>query len=360
MSEQDFTHETLGQTVHFGRGRVGEHVAGEVSRRGAGRVMLIASDREAELAATATAGIEVHLSWGEVIQHVPGELARRATQAARDAGIDLLLSVGGGSTTGLAKAVALETGIPVIAVPTTFAGSEATNVWGLTEEHTKTTGTDPRVLPAAVVYDADLVAGLPVDLAVASGLNAMAHCVDSLWAPKADPINQANALEGARALAGALRAIHRDPGDVDSRGTALYGGYLAAVSFASAGSGLHHKICHVLGGTFNLPHAETHAVILPQVLAYNAPAVPELDERLNRALSEDAPHPAGAFGALVELYRSIDAPTALGEFGFTTADIPDATTRILAAAPASNPVPVTAEALGQLLERARTGQLDAA
>jgi hypothetical protein len=154
-----------------------------------------------------------------------------------------------GSTTGLAKAVALTTRIPIVAVPTTYAGSEATNVWGLTENATKTTGVDDRVLPAAVVYDAELTLSLPVALSVASGLNALAHCVDSLWAPRADPINQALAAEGIRALADGLPRIAGDPSDLAGRETALYGAYLAAVSFASAGSGLHHKICHVLGGT---------------------------------------------------------------------------------------------------------------
>jgi maleylacetate reductase len=180
----------------------------------------------------------------------------------------------------LAKAVALTTGIPIIAVPTTYAGSEATNIWGMTEGRTRSTGVDDRTLPATVIYDANLSKTLPVGLSVASGLNALAHCVDSLWAPRSDPINQALALEGARALNLALRGIVVDPSAIDSREQALYGCYLAAVAFSSAGSGLHHKICHVLGGTFELPHAPTHAAVLPHVLAFNAPAVPELARRL--------------------------------------------------------------------------------
>lgn len=358
MTEYEFTHRTLGQTVCFGRGEASKHVAREVGERDVKRVMLIASEREEEQSVVVAAEVDVYLAWNEVTQHVPVGLARRATQAARDAEIDLLVSVGGGSTTGLAKAIALETGIPIIAVPTTFAGSEATNVWGLTEEKTKSTGTDDRVLPAVVIYDADLVATLPTELAVASGLNAMAHCVDSLWAPKADPINQVNALEGARALSQALRKIHSDPHNIDARGEALYGCYLAAVSFASAGSGLHHKICHVLGGTFNLPHADTHAIVLPHVLALNAVAVPEAAERLNWALSEDEPHPDGAVGALAELYQAIDAPAALRDIGFTAEGIPDATARTLAAAPASNPAAVTEENITQLLQNALNGELD--
>lgn len=357
MSGHEFTHQTLGQRVHFGRGRVGEYVAEEVKEHGARKVMLLASEREAAQAAQATGLVEIALNWQEVIQHVPADLARRATVAAKEAEVDLILSVGGGSTTGLAKAIALETGIPVVAVPTTYAGSEATNMWGMTEEATKRTGLDVKVLPRAVIYDADLVATLPMGLAVASALNAMAHCVDSLWAPKADPINRVNALEGARALASALRRIHADPADVEARGEAFYGCYLAAVSFASAGSGLHHKICHILGGTFDLPHAETHATVLPHVLAFNAPAVPEVADRLAVALTGGQSHPGGAVGALADLYREVDAPKALRDIGFTAEGVPEAVRRTLAVVPDSNPVVATGDNITQLLNNALAGEL---
>jgi hypothetical protein len=152
-------------------------------------------------------------------------------------------------------------------VPTTYAGSEATNVWGLTGPAGKRTGSDDRVLPETVVYDPDLVASLPPELAAASGLNAVAHCVDALWGPHCDPIDEALAGEGLRALNDGLRA------GIPAR--IQYGCYLAAVAFASAGSGLHHRICHVLGGRFGLPHAATHAIVLPYVVAYNAVAAPD-------------------------------------------------------------------------------------
>lgn len=358
MNSPEFVHQTLAQRVRFGQGQAAKHIREEVQTHGATRVMLIASEREAELAARAIGQVEITLNWTEVIQHVPVDLARRATAAAREAEVDLILSIGGGSTTGLAKAVALETSIPIIAVPTTYAGSEATNMWGMTEESTKSTGLDDRVLPQAVIYDADLVATLPMGLAVASALNAMAHCVDSLWAPKADPINQVNALEGARALAGALRGIHADPTDITARGEAFYGCYLAAVSFASAGSGLHHKICHILGGTFNLPHAETHATVLPYVLAFNAPAVPELAQRLALALNGGSEHAGGAVGALADLYREVQAPRALSDIGFHAEGIPDAVRRTLEVVPASNPVTATEENITALLSHALSGTLN--
>ncbi|GAA1625838.1 maleylacetate reductase [Georgenia ruanii] len=354
-----FDHVTLGQRVVFGAGRGAENLAAEVARRGARRVMAIASSRERELAARVCGQVEVAVWFDDVVQHVPVATADAARAAAAEHGVDLLVSVGGGSTTGLAKAVALTTGIPVVAVPTTYAGSEATNVWGLTEDRTKTTGVDDRVLPAAVVYDAALTTSLPVGLSVASGLNALAHCVDSLWAPRADPINQALALEGVRALAVALPGIVAEPEGLTGREQALYGGYLAAVAFASAGSGLHHKICHVLGGTFDLPHAETHATVLPHVLAYNAPAVPALAGRLAAALGApvgegEDPVPA-AVGALNRLYEALGAPSRLADYGLTAGDIPEAVDRIVKAAPPSNPVPVTEAAITALLTAALTG-----
>lgn len=366
-----FQHRTLGQRVLFGTGRAAGHVAAEIERLGASRPMVIASGTARALAETATAGTTVALWWDEVVQHVPVESAERARAAAAEHGIDVLVSVGGGSTTGLAKAIALTTGIPIVAVPTTYAGSEATDVWGTTRDRTKTTGVDDRVLPTAVVYDAELSRSLPVELSVASGLNGMAHCIDSLWAPGADPINQALALEGARALNLALRGIVADADDLECREQALYGCYLAAVAFASAGPGLHHKICHVLGGTFDLPHAQTHATVLPYVLAFNAPAVPGLATRLTTALGgavaggtadqEPVPAPgdrhpaAAAVGALRALYRAIGAPSRLADLGFTGAGVPEAVERVLRAAPASNPAAVTEETMTELLTGALTG-----
>ena len=222
----NFEHITLGQRVLFGAGLAARHVAQEAGRLGARRIMCITSEFEQAFAGTALALSEVTLWHTDVVQHVPVDTAEKARKAAADAAIDLIVCVGGGSTTGLAKAVALTTGIPIIAVPTTYAGSEATNVWGLTENDTKTTGVDDRVLPATVVYDAELTLSLPVPLSVASGLNALAHCVDSLWAPRADPINQALAAEGVRALADGLPRIAADPSNIAGRETALYGAYL--------------------------------------------------------------------------------------------------------------------------------------
>jgi maleylacetate reductase len=345
-----FVHETLGQRVLFGTGRAREHLAAEIERHAASRVMVIAAEPEAELADELTAGLTIALRWSEVAQHVPVEAAERARAAASQHDIDLLVSVGGGSTTGMAKAIALSSGLPIVAVPTTYAGSEATNVWGLTEGSRKTTGVDARVLPAAVVYDAALTLSLPVALSVASGLNAIAHCVDSMWAPRTDPINRALATEGIRALTEGLRAIHADSQSPEGREQSLYGAYLAAVAFASAGSGMHHKICHVLGGTYNLPHAETHATVLPYVLAYNAPFAVEASARLAEALGSTT-----ALAGLLDLKAQLRAPHALRDYGFDAGRIPEAARLCAEAIPESNPRPVTVESLQELLRAAWAG-----
>jgi alcohol dehydrogenase class IV len=344
-----FTHDWLPQRVRFAPGEAAGAVAEEVRRLEATRVMAIASD--AGRAAPVLAGVPVEVWHTEVAMHVPVEVAERARAVAAEHEADALVSVGGGSTTGLAKAVALTTGLPIVAVPTTYAGSEATDVWGLTEGGRKTTGVDRRVLPRVIVYDASLMLGLPVAVSVASGLNALAHCVDAMWGPRADPINRSLALEGIRGLRAGLPRVLEDPMEIGGREQTSYGAYLAAVAFASAGSGLHHKVCHVLGGMFDLPHAETHAVVLPYVLALNAPAAPDLAVPMAQAFGADT-----ALGGLLALRDELGAPRSLRELGLAEADLPRAVGPIVEAAPSDNPAPVTSETVEALLRAAWEGR----
>lgn len=345
-----FVHTTPAARVVFSSGRALTGTVAEIERMGATRVMVIASPSQAELARALRAAVPVAREWSEVAPHVPVEVADRARHAATEARVDAVVAIGGGSAIGLAKAIALTTGIPIIAVPTTYAGSEATDVWGLTENGRKTTGSDPRVLPRVIVYDPELTASLPRDLAVASGLNALAHCVDSLWAPHRDPINAALATEGARCLASGMRALVRDDADPAGREQTLLGTYLAAAAFASAGSGLHHKICHVLGGTYGLPHAQTHAIVLPYVTAFTLPFAPDAAQRLRSALSAEDP-----LDGLLDLRRDVGAPVALRDHGFRRQDIRDAADLVLPVVPPSHPRPVTREDLESLLTAAWDG-----
>lgn len=346
----NFTHTTLGQRVLFGSGIAADHLVDEVERLRSKSVMMITDGQQQQLARELAHQISKAFVYDGVAPHVPIEAAEAARTLAASHDVDLLVSVGGGSATGLAKAVALTSGIPVVAIPTTYAGSEATNVWGITERSNKTTGIDDRVLPVSVIYDVELTYTLPTDLSVASGLNALAHCVDSMWAPRVDPINQAIASEGIRALAAGLPEVHRAAQEAGGREQVLYGAYLSAVAFASAGSGMHHKICHVLGGAYDLPHAQTHAIVLPHVLAYLAPAAPTAADRIADAFGTQ-----DALSGLLALRETIDAPRALRDYGFDESVIEDAARLILPAIPPSTPRPVTIGDLSGLLHDAWAG-----
>ncbi|WP_267618505.1 maleylacetate reductase [Gordonia bronchialis] len=345
-----FDHVAHAQRVVFGTGGARTALTLEVERNGARRVMVISSKRDVPVVESLTADIDVAIHLDHVVPHVPAGLASEATRTAAESGIDLVVAVGGGSATGLAKIVARDTDVRVIAVPTTYSGSEATTVWGITEDGRKVTGVDERVLPVTIVYDADLTLTLPVGLSVASGLNAIAHCIDAMWAPRADPISSMTAAEGIRILAAGLPLVAADPDDVAGREQALLGSYLSASAFSSAGSGLHHKICHVLGGAYDLPHAQTHAIVLPHVLAFNSPAAPEAAERIAAAFGT-----TDAVAGLQTLRRRLGAPNALRDVGFRAEDIPEAAELILAAVPPSNPRSVTVENIAELLCAALTG-----
>jgi maleylacetate reductase len=348
-----FAYDALPGRIVFGPGASRDRLAGEIERLGAVRILLIASERERanaeELArpfAQRVAGV-----FTAVRPHVPVEVALAARDAARTADADCLLAVGGGSTIGTAKAIALELPLPIVAVPTTYAGSEMTPIWGLTSGQRKQTGRSLDVLPKVVVYDPELTFSLPPSITGPSAMNAMAHCVEAFYAPGANPVSSLLAEEGIRALErGMLQAVGR-PNDLEARGELLYGAYLAGTVLASAGSGLHHKICHVLGGAYNLPHAETHMIVLPHVLAFNEPAIPDSMERIGRALRIS--------DAAWELFNLIDImhePDALADIGMRREDLDEAVGLILEEAPSDNPRPVDAAGVRHILENAYAGR----
>ncbi|PWJ45776.1 maleylacetate reductase [Quadrisphaera granulorum] len=353
-----FDHTSLGQRVLFGSHRAAENIARAVTDLGAQRVLVVAGRSSALVAGDVTRALPVVASIDEVAQHVPAERAAAAVEVAESSGADLVVTIGGGSATGLGKAVALHTGLPLVAIPTTFAGSEATDVWGITTDGVKKTGSDPRVLPRAVVYDAALTLGLPRGSVAVSSLNAVAHGVDGLWAPRADPINRALSTEGLRTLVPALQRLAQAGSQDDDeaggqlalREQLLHGAHLTAVAFASAGSGLHHKVCHVLGGAFGLPHAEMHAIVLPHVTAFNAPAAPDAAARLAE-LFDGVPAATG----LRQLLADLGGPQALRDVGLTERDLRRAAELVLPNVPPSNPRPVDVDALEALLRAAWAG-----
>ena len=353
---RSFIYEALPGRIVFGVGASREKLVGELDRLGARRVLLIATERERALTEELVQPLGDRLVglFTEVRPHVPVEVAEKARNAAREAGADCLLSIGGGSTTGTAKAVALETVLPIVAIPTTYAGSEMTPVWGLTEAQRKTTGSSLDVLPKAVVYDPELTLSLPPFITGPSAMNAMAHCVEAFYAPKANPITSLVAEEGIRALVRGVPVAVKSTEDIGGRTETLYGAYLAGAAFAVAGSGIHHKICHVLGGAYDLPHADMHTVVLPHAVAFNEPAIPEIMERVVRALG--AIGGRGAAAGLYDLAKKIGAPTALKDIGMKKEDLDEAVSFVLEKAPEDNPRPVDEERIRAILEGAYWGR----
>jgi maleylacetate reductase len=336
----------------FGPGRASE-VAAEVDRLGVGRVFVIADNQAKVLddEIAAQLGARVAGRWHEVVQHVPVELAERARAAATQSGADAIVCLGGGSSTGLAKAIALTHQLPIVAVPTTYAGSEMTTIYGLTGGRHKQTGTSPDVLPKVAVYDPLLTLGLPPSVTGPSAFNALAHSVEALYATGCNPVTTALALEGVRAIARSLPTVMADGSDVAGRSDLLYGAYLSGIALGTTSAGLHHKLCHVLGGTFNLVHADAHAAVLPHAVAFNAPALPDEMARLADALDAPGDDPAGA---LWDLARASDVTTDLAALGLMADDLPEAAERA-AAAITDNPIPVDADALLGILEHAYAG-----
>jgi maleylacetate reductase len=342
--------------VVFGPGSLA-HLEREIEFLGAKRALVLSTPdqaRQAQMVAdrlgTRAAGI-----FARAVMHVPIETAREARDEARRLGADCAVAIGGGSTVGLGKAIALDSGLPILAIPTTYAGSEMTPIFGITEAGLKKTGRDARVLPRTVIYDPELTLTLPVAMSVTSGLNAIAHAAEGLYAQDTNPVMDLMAEEGIRALAHALPAIRRRSTDIDARGDALYGAWLCGAVLGNVGMALHHKLCHTLGGSFNLPHAEVHSVVLPHAMAFNAAAAPAAMTRIERALGASGRSSAAA--GLFDLALDNGAPVALRDIGMKEADL-DRAADIAVSNPYWNPrafgVAQRAE-IRELLQRAYDG-----
>jgi alcohol dehydrogenase class IV len=318
-----FVYEALPGRVVFGVGSV-EHLGEEVDRLGARRVLAIAGKRAIDGLVERLGG-RWAASFTDVQQHVPVEAAARAAAAAAAADADCLVAMGGGSATGMAKAVALERPTPILAVPTTYAGSEVTPIYGLTGPEGKRTGRDPRALPRTVVYDPALTTALPAEVTGPSGMNALAHCVEALYAPGANPVTSLLAEEGAKVLQRGLPRAVADPTSLAARSDALLGAFMGGAALAAAGVGIHHQLCHLLGGAYRLPHAELHAVMLPHAVHFVAPAARPQLARLAAGLGVgDVP------GAIWDLGRQLGTPASLAELGLAETELDRAATQAVA------------------------------
>jgi len=349
---QRFTYTGLPARVVFGAGTLAR-ARDEVERLAITRALILTTPSQIAhgQAVVDCLGDRAAGVFNGAVMHTPVEVTRAALDALRGAGADGVVAIGGGSTIGLGKAIAVRTGVPQLAIPTTYAGSEMTPVLGETEAGVKTTRRSLDVLPEAVIYDVELTLGLPAALSGTSGINAIAHAVEALYARDGNPITSLMAEHGIAALARALPAIAADPVDRAARGDALYGAWLCGVCLGAVGMALHHKLCHVLGGTFGLPHAETHTVVLPHAVAYNAPAAPEAMGRIARALGLEG---GDAAGGLHDLAAAVGAPRSLAELGLP-ADGLDRAADLAVQNPYANPRPLERAAIRALLERAFTG-----
>ena len=342
-----FTSEWQRTRVVFGAGTRREMPA-ELDRLGVKRVLVVTTRGRAPVMDELTGFLSDKLAGicALAVQHVPRESINGALAEVERLAPDAVAAIGGGSAIGLAKAIALERGLSVIAIPTTYAGSEMTSIYGITEAAEKRTGRNPRVAPRLVIYDPELTLSLPANVSAASGMNAVAHAVEAMYAADASPIATASAAEAIRSLSHALPLIVANPGDLVARTLALRGAHAAGVSLELAAMGLHHKICHVLGGAFGLPHAETHAVMLPHVAAFNAPAAPEAMAHIAAALGV-----GDAVQGLQALNRALGLPASLLKLGFQAADIPRAA-ELVASATYPNPRPVAAADVRNILSAA--------
>ena len=350
MTPSRFTDDLRRSRVVFAFGALGD-LSTELDALGAKRALVLTTRGRlaslpslTELLGECLAGV-----FAGAVEHVPVATVDAAREELERSSADVCVAIGGGSSIGLGKILARDTGVSLVAVPTTYSGSEMTSIWGITDADGKRTGRDPRVAPRVVVYDPELTLALSSDVSAASGMNAMAHAVEALYAANASPMALAIAEEAARLLNASLPRVVALPGDRDARFYALAGAYLAGRSLDLAAMGLHHRLCHVLGGTFGLPHAQTHAALLPYVLAFNAPAVPTALERLARAFgASDAVH------AVATLGRTLGVAVPLSSLGFHPDDVDRAADEAMVK-PYANPRKVVRQDVLRILTMALHG-----
>jgi alcohol dehydrogenase class IV len=330
-----------------------QHLSREIDLLGAKRALVLSTPEQRDSAAMVAdlLGARAAGIFDRAVMHVPIETAREARALAQRLGADCAVAIGGGSTTGLGKAIALESGLPVLAIPTTYAGSEMTPIYGITEGGLKKTGRDNRVLPRTVIYDPELSLHLPLGMTVTSGMNAIAHAAEGLYAIDANPIMNLMAKEGISAIARSLPAIKKVATNGAARSDALYGAWLCGAVLGNVGMALHHKLCHTLGGSFNLPHAETHTIVLPHALAYNALAAPQAMIDIASAMGTPG---QSAARAVFDLARDNGAAVALRDLGLPESAL-DTACDIALQNQYPNPRPLERLALRQLLQNAFEG-----
>ena len=334
--------------IVFGAGASGDLLGKEVTALGAAKVFIVSTPGRAADAGRMAARLGERSAgvFTEAREHVPADTVASARRALDTSGADTVLALGGGSAIGLAKALALSANVRIIAVSTTYSGSEMTPMYGITEGGEKRTGRDERVRPSLVIYDPERTASLPRGVTMTSLWNAMAHAVEALWVNGSDRAAHVGAEDAVRLLASSMMRLSARLDDVAAREDALEGAYLAGAVFADAGSGLHHKLCHVLGGMFDLPHAATHAAVLPHVVRFHREAAPDAMSALARALGVVDP-----VVGLARLARATGVPTSLAAVGMPRDGLARVAEALLAAPP-FHPRALERDSLTAMLEAA--------
>jgi alcohol dehydrogenase class IV len=296
--------------------------------------------------------VEAAWLFSEAAMHTPLHITEKALQFCQRRSPDVLVSIGGGSTTGLGKAISFRTDLYHIAIPTTYAGSEVTPILGETIDGVKKTQSHLSIVPKTVIYDVDLTLTLPLPMSLTSIVNALAHAVEALYAPNTNPVISLMAVEGVRSLAKGAYGLLADQNSVSARSTCQYGAWLCGTCLGSVGMSLHHKLCHTLGGSFDLPHAETHTVVLPHALAYNAPRVPKAMKALAGAFPDSD---GDALRGLNNLLRTLGVPRSLASIGFKEADI-DKAADLAVSKSYPNPREIDRDLIRELIRRAWAGE----
>ncbi len=351
----EFTIQSAAVRARFGAG-LRRSVPKELESLGIMRALIVTGPRQAALAAEMAehCGPRCAGTFTEAAMHTPVAVSEQASELARALDADGIVALGGGSAIGLGKAIALRTGLAQIVLPTTYSGSECTAILGQTENGVKTTLVDPKVQPGVILYDADLVTELPPELTATSSLNAMAHAAEALYARDRSPLSSLMAMEGLRAFKTALPVVMAEPGNREARGKTLYGAWLCGTVLGQVGMSLHHKLCHTLGGSFDLPHSDTHAIMLPHSIAFNARAVPDLLAPVTEVFGG-----ADAGTGLWQFAKQVGAPLALRDLGVTAENL-DRAADLAVANPYWNPREVSREGVRALLQNAWEGTPPAA
>ena len=345
----NFTYHSDPVRIRFGAGSAAA-LAAEADFHEINRIVVLCSKSRADLALRLTAGLGARrLAVCDASEpNMPRAAFERVLAELKRHDADGFVVIGGGSPIGLAKAAAATTKLPYLAVVTTYSGSEMAARWRIGIADNRISGEGRAALPATAIYDPELTLDLPARMSAASGMNAIAHAVESLYGIDTNPVVQAMAEEAIRRIGAALPRVVQNPRDLAARTEVLYGAWLAANFRAEVG--LEHAIAQRVRQWFDLDHAHTHAIATPYAIGFNADAAPDAMARISRALGA-----ADAARGLYDLNVRLGLPTGLKGLGLREQDIGRAV-EVVAAVKIDHPKPVSKADLTNIIAQAYAGE----